>query len=99
MSAEWKSITLIANKKHFTLKLTLILVQLMILGSGCISPEHRALQAGVEVILHPAARDLLEASTEDIVVRAERTIDDSTLTTTSIRKVAEGVLSAGLKKI
>ncbi len=89
MSAKWKSITFITNKKHFTLKLTLILVQLMIFGSGCISPEHRALQAGVEVILHPAARDLLEAATEDIVVRAERTIGDSTLTTTSIRKVAE----------
>lgn len=88
MSTEWKS-TVSIPQKNFILKLALILVQLMILGSGCISPEQKASQTGVEIILHPAASDLLETTTEDIVVRAERTIGDSTLTTTSIRKIAE----------
>jgi S1-C subfamily serine protease len=89
MITEWSILTFIPNKKHFMLKSIMTLVQLMLLGSGCISPEHGASQADIEVILHPAATDLLEAKTEDIVVLAERTISDSVLTTTSIRKVAD----------
>jgi len=67
----------------------MMLVQLMILGSGCVSPEHRESQANARTVLHPAARDLLGVRTRDIVVRADGAIDDRPLTTRLVRKVAD----------
>ena len=61
-----------------------------------MSPEHRAPQAGVEVILHPTAEPICwKLQAEDIVVHTERTIGDSVLTTTSVRRVAEAANDAG----
>ena len=67
----------------------IVLVQLLILGSGCVSPERSGSQADARTILYPAARDLLGVTSRDVVVRAEGVIDDRPLTTNLIRKVAD----------
>ncbi len=80
--------TVVGDMRRFTPALVM-LFQLMILGSGCVSPEHRESQAEAQTVLHPAARDLLGVRTRDIVGRAEGAIDDTPLTTKLIRKVAD----------
>jgi S1-C subfamily serine protease len=77
------------SKRCFALTLKVVFFQLMILGSGCVSPEHRADQADAQIVFHAAAHDLLGASSQDVIARAGSTIDDSALTTALIRKVAE----------
>jgi len=84
----WRPTTVVRDIRRLTPAMVM-LVQLMILGSGCVSPEHRESQAEAQTVLHPAARDLLGVRTRDIVVRAEGAIDDRPLTTNLIRKVAD----------
>jgi hypothetical protein len=89
MNIKWKPINIALNKRPSARKLAVALIQLMILVSGCMSPEETGSQTDAPTILYPAARDLLEATPEDVIVRAERAAGYSTLTTTLIRKVAE----------
>lgn len=89
MNIKWKPTTIVLNKRPLTRKLAVTLIQLVIFVSGCMSPEETGAQADAPAILYPAARDLLEATPEDVIVRAERATGDSALTTTLIRKVAE----------
>jgi S1-C subfamily serine protease len=65
-------------------------------GSGCVSPETQgdSALAGQPVVLHAAARDLAGVKTQDIVISAGRTLDDTTLTTTLIREVADDIKAA-----
>ena len=89
MNTKRKPTTLSASRKRFTLTLKVVLLQLMILGSGCVSTQQRESQADARTILHPAARDLLGVTYRDIVVRAKSGIDDRPLTTKLLRKVAD----------
>ncbi|MBW2173465.1 MAG: hypothetical protein JRF64_02240, partial [Deltaproteobacteria bacterium] len=88
MINKWRPSTVVRDIRRFTPALVM-LVQLMILGSGCVSPEHRESQADAQTVLHPAARDLLGVTSRDVVVRAAGAIDDRPLTTNLIRKVAD----------
>ena len=88
MGNRWRPTTVVRDIRRLTPAMVM-LVQLMILGSGCVSPEHRESQADARTILYPAAGDLLGVRTRDIVVRAESAIDDRPLTTNLIRKVAD----------
>lgn len=89
MNIKSRQIAFVPHKGRFALLLGMVLVQLMILGSGCVSPEHKGFQANEQVVFHPAARELLGVSSQEIIVRAESTIGDSAVTTALIRKVAE----------
>ena len=88
MIDKWRPTTVARDIRRFTPALVM-LAQLMILGSGCVSPEHRESQPDAQTVLHPAARDLRGVRTRDIVVRAAGAIDDKPLTTNLIRKVAD----------
>jgi len=64
-------------------------IQLMILGSGCVSPQHRESQADARTILYPAAEDLRGVALRDVAVVTDGAIDDRPVTTNLIRKVAD----------
>jgi len=74
--------------------LAVILTVLVFLGTGCVSPEPQASPAGAAVVLHAAARDLVGVKTQDIVISAERTLEDNALTTSLIRDVADEIKAA-----
>jgi S1-C subfamily serine protease len=88
MNNRWGHIAAVCGRRQFVPAL-IVLVQLMIIGSGCVSPEHRESQAHARAVLYPAARDLLGVASQDVVVRAEGAIDDRPLTTSLVRKIAD----------
>lgn len=68
-----------------------LLMGLIFGGSGCVSPEAQRSPAEAEVVLHASARDLLGIKMQDMVVSADQTLVDKTLTTALIREVADEI--------
>jgi len=88
MNDRWGLNTAVHGRRQFLPGL-IVFVQLIVIGSGCVSPEHRESQADARAILYPAARVLLGVESQDVVVRAGGSIDDRPVTTNLVRKIAD----------
>lgn len=78
-------------KLHYRRIYTLItfLIAISIMFSGCVRPEEQGFQADAPIYLKPAARNLLNAQSQDLVVETKKTAADIPLTTQLVRHVAE----------
>jgi serine protease Do len=93
MYGRWEPITFVRGKRRIALALVL-LFQLLVVVTGCVSPEREGSQADAQIILHPAASDLRGVAQRDVVVVTGGVIEDRPLTTNLVRKTADDAKDA-----
>lgn len=84
-----RKLSLSGRMRHNEVCILMLLTLIVVMCTGCLSQEEEDFQVDAPILLRPAAKRVLGAQPQDLIVEGKNTVSDIPFTTQLVRQVAQ----------